>query len=214
MIERLESEENIYKYLVSETMAIGWGQIALETSASPTLLLLQEEHLPPSTSTPDLHSLPNASPAMATKTSVPLPTASITPIPPSPDPPTDTPTPTTVVYTLLIMVRKDESLVIVNQSEAPFPLASLHLEGKDDTVLLGSEWGIENLQLGECVYAVKDNKSKLPEVECQEVGERLPREKKERFWKHEFDIYFEDEIVDSCKGEKEKDGCSVIIDSN
>ena len=44
-------------------------------------------------------------------------------------------------------------------------------------------------------------------------GGTPPRENKERFSK-EFDIYFDDEIVDSCKGEKEKDGCSVIIDNN
>jgi len=70
------------------------------------------------------------------------------------------------------------------------------------------------LSRGECVYAVKNEKTKLPEVECREVGERLAREKKERFWEEEFDIYFDGEFVDSCIGEKEKDGCSIVIDNN
>jgi serine/threonine protein kinase len=198
-------------------------QIA-QTTPSPTLVLSQAEQPAPSTSTPDSDFSPNASTASAVETSVslpktkntntPLPTASETPTPTLPTPPTGTPTPKTAVYELLIMGRKEDSLVIVNQSEAPFPLASLRLEGKDDAVLLGLEWGLENLQPGECVYAVKDNKSKLPEVECQEVGDRLPRENKERFWKHEFEIYFDGEFVKSCQGEKEKDGCSVIIEIN
>ncbi len=30
-VERLQNQENIYKYLVSETMAIGWGEVAIDT---------------------------------------------------------------------------------------------------------------------------------------------------------------------------------------
>ena len=30
LVERLETEENIYNYLVSETMAIGWGEVVMD----------------------------------------------------------------------------------------------------------------------------------------------------------------------------------------
>ncbi len=186
-----------------------------QKTPSPTLASPQEEQTTPSITTSDSQASSNSSSVTATRTSEPLLTPSEISISTSSAPLTGTPTPMTTVYALLIMVQKEDSLVIVNQGEAPFPLASLHLEGKEDAILLGSEWELDALQPGECVYAIKDKGNpKLPEVECEEVGERLTHEKKERFWKDEFDIYFDGEFVDSCKGEKEKDGCSVIIDDN
>jgi len=187
-------------------------EVALATS-SPTVTSPQEEQASPSMVTSDPLAFSKAPSVTATMTSEPQLASGETAISTSPVPEANTPTPMTIVYSLLIMVQKEDSLVIVNQSEVPFPLESLHLEGKDDIVLLGTAWRLEALQPGECVYAIKDKgKPKLPKVDCQEVGERLLRDNKERFWKEVFDIYFDGELVDSCKGEKEKDGCSTVID--
>jgi serine/threonine protein kinase len=128
---------------------------------------------------------------------------------------TATPAPDEVIYMLLIKTRKDESLVIVNRSDISFSLPALYLEGENDVVLSGVEWEVENLQPGECVYAVKDKgKTKLPKIECQEVGEPLPREGRERFWKEEFDIYFNGKKVDTCQGEDSENGCWIFIDDD
>jgi hypothetical protein len=136
---------------------------------------------------------------------------------PSPTEPaiTVTPTPTAVVYTLVIMTHKDESLVIANRSEGSFPLVELYLEGEDERTLSGAEWEIENLQPDQCVYAVKDKgKTKLPKIECQEVGERLPYEGRDRFWKEEFAIYFNGDKVDICEEEGDKIECWIFIESD
>ena len=104
-------------------------------------------------------------------------------------------------YELLIAKKKDDSLFVVNQSGEAFPLSLLSL-GEGDSAISGAEWQIDLLAPGECVSAWKDTgKPKAPDVTCNEVGSRLIRGGKDRFWKSAFPVYFRGELVTTCQRE-------------
>ncbi len=47
LVERLQTHENIYKYLVSETMAIGWGEFVMDVDEdSGTIIVTSDKGLP------------------------------------------------------------------------------------------------------------------------------------------------------------------------
>lgn len=126
----------------------------------------------------------------AASTSTPVPQTTATPSP------TDTPSPT--VYQLLIATNKEDSLFVVNQSEVAFPLNLLRL-GQSEKVIEGTEWGLGQLEPGDCVTAWKDRGNpKPPDVDCSQVGEQIIRKKPDRFWKSQFDVFFEGEQVGVC----------------
>jgi hypothetical protein len=113
-------------------------------------------------------------------------------------------------FKLLIAAHKDDSLVIVNNGETAFFLPPLNLkEGKEGKKSIqGTAWGVDVLQPGECVIAVKDTGNpKLPEVECKEVGERLVVGRGDRLWDKDFDVYYGITKIDTC--DKDDDKCEV-----
>jgi hypothetical protein len=118
-----------------------------------------------------------------------------------------------VVYELIFMAEKDDSLFVMFQGPGEFPLQYLELKGENGTIS-GDEWGVKYLRAGECVTAWKDEgKAKAPkEARCTQVGERLTRDGPERLWKESFDIYYEEVFIEECKAEKE--GCVVSIYPN
>ncbi|GIK40833.1 MAG: hypothetical protein BroJett011_46660 [Chloroflexota bacterium] len=169
-------------------------------------------------STPSAESTATLLPAvpLATATApvppAPLPTATA-PVPPTPTPaapaapaapPTEPP-----VYNLLIATRGEDSLFVVNQSSQAFPLASLSL-GDGNGTINGSDWGVAQLDSGACVTAWKDGGNpERPGVTCTEVGQRLTRDGEKRFWKGEFDVYYNGEQIATCS--KGQEGCPVTI---
>jgi tRNA A-37 threonylcarbamoyl transferase component Bud32 len=129
-------------------------------------------------------------------------------LPPTELPLTATATAEPLVYTLLIAKNKDDSLFVVNQGAAPFPLAALQL-GSGDRWLNGNDWGVATLGNGECVSAWKDKgKPKAPDVTCNELS-RLTLEGKQRFWKDAFEIRYQEQLLQTC-GKDEK-SCTVTI---
>jgi hypothetical protein len=112
-----------------------------------------------------------------------------------------TPTATTtqaLSYDLLIARRGGESLFIINQTADAFPLAPLRL-GDGAGAISGTEWGLELLENEACVTAWEDKgKPTPPNVNCREVGPRLTRAGKDRFWRGAFNIYYQEQLIDVC----------------
>ncbi len=153
---------------------------------------------------------PTAAPSQASSpATTPTPDPTLTPVP------SPSPSPATITHILLIATRKDDSLVVVNQSDQAFPLPALRL-GDGPAAIRGEEWGIASLNPGECVVAVKDKgKPNLPEVECLEVSDRVVRKSKDRFWEDDFEIYYDEERVTTCQetddADEEEKMCPATI---
>ncbi|MEW5956893.1 MAG: serine/threonine-protein kinase [Chloroflexota bacterium] len=161
--------------------------------------------LPPVTPTSaPLATVTDLIPPTATPTTPIIPTATPT-TPPAPvAPPTEPP-----VYNLLIMTRGEDSLFVVNQSSQAFPLASLSL-GDGNGTINGSDWGVAQLASGACVTAWKDGGNpERPNVTCTEVGQPLTREGEKRFWKGEFNVYYNGQLIATCS--KNQEGCPLTI---
>ncbi len=127
---------------------------------------------------------------------------------PTPSPAADTPPTSPTVYQLLIVTNNRDSLFLVNQSTAAFPLALLRLENKDGAIV-GTEWGVGQLQPGACVTIFKANGDpKLPDVECERVGLEVTREGSERFWGKKFDIFYDGQPIDECDPKR---ACEIEI---
>jgi serine/threonine protein kinase len=109
--------------------------------------------------------------------------------------------------------RCDEEgcLVVANSGRQPFPMASLSLLNKD-TTMSGLEWGIADLQPGQCVKVVKDENwvTRMPQdAVCTVVGHPLVREGKDRFWNNTFSVAYENKKVTDCL--KKDKWCEVQI---
>lgn len=188
-----------------EVATIATGETA-SSPLDPTLTPLSEA-LPQSSGTVYLPVITNEKeqPASiaAASTATSLPSTAETPHPtatPSPTETTPSPTdaPSSTTYQLLIATNKEDSLFVVNQSAEAFPLDSLSL-GKGNRFIEGTQWGIEQLAPGDCVTAWKDGGNpKLPDVECNQVGEQLIRKGPERFWKDQFEVFYEGDQIGEC----------------
>jgi serine/threonine protein kinase len=150
---------------------------------------------------------PTVTPA-PTLTPVP-PSATRTTVPPSatpsrtPRPKTATPSPAPAAasYGILIATQGEDSLFVANWGKVPFPLTPLRL-GEGDGAINGEEWGVPVLSPGECVTAWKEGKNpKPPAVTCREVGPRLTRKPKERFWKSAFGVTYNGAWIANCDSE-------------
>ena len=124
-----------------------------------------------------------------------------------------TPWPTWVIVTrfnLLIATYKADSMFLINQSDAGFPLEDIVFRG-GDSELVGEEWEISNLRTEQCVTVWKqEGNPKAPQgVECEIVGERLERSGKEKFWDSDFEVYYQDRLVGDC--EKGQTRCELEI---
>lgn len=145
----------------------------------------------------------------ATSFSTITPAPSLTPILTAPavlpTAPMQLPDATQPEHMLLIAKRGEDSLFVINQGDSEFPLASLQL-GEDEAAIIGTAWDIETLLPNQCVTVWKDKgKPKAPDVICDEVGLRLEREGKLRFWKNVFGVYYNGAWVENC----EDDQCAI-----
>lgn len=192
---------------------------AVPTATQPSTLSPTATNTASSTSTFTPTPMPtNTQTETPTSTPTVTHTLTFTPSPTLTLAPTLTPVPSTATvvalvspmeaYTLLIAKRGEDSLFVINQSNSSFPLDLLEL-GEGEGRISGTEWGIPALLPGECVTAWKDvEKSKAPDdITCTEVGPRLTREKKERFWKSAFGIYYSEIWNANC----ESDQCPINI---
>lgn len=144
-----------------------------------------------------------AAPIAAASTATPSPPATETPRAtevPSPTgtnpPPTDTPS--SAAYQLLIATNGEDSLFVVNQSEEAFPLGPLRLASGSGAIQ-GTEWNLGQLAPGDCVTAWKDGGNpRPPDVDCNQVGVRVIRQGPDRFWKNQFDVFYDDQQVGVC----------------
>lgn len=128
-------------------------------------------------------------PIAAAPTDTPSPTETSSP-------PIDTQSPTG--YQLLIATNKEDSLFVVNRSGEAFSIDLLRL-GQGNKVIEGTEWGLGQLAPGACVTAWKDGGNpRPPDVDCNQVGDRVTRRGPDRFWKNQFDVFFEGEQVGVC----------------
>jgi hypothetical protein len=165
------------------------------------------------TNTLEATSPPTVTPVPDTKvppTEAPISGGAATSTPAATPPPTATTIPDVEIperYDLLIAVRSDESLFIVNEGEDAFPLAQLTLSN-DKGGITGTVWSTATLESGACVVWGKKENPKLPKkVKCELVSEYLVDYKGKPFWESEFDVYYGEEKIGSC--EKDPDECSI-----
>lgn len=124
-------------------------------------------------------------------------------------------------YGLLIARQGQDGLFVVNQGHEPFPLFSLRL-GNDKGLIDGPEWVVSSLENGDCVAAWKgqeekgdddaeEKKRRPPKAarDCRLVGESLFFEEKESFWKEDFAVFYNGDLIEICP-EKE-DQCAINI---
>ncbi len=166
-------------------------QAASSTSMSDTPLPLVQ-----ASSTPISSNTPNQAASL-------IPTSNATPLP--------QPTATAITYELLMVRGADEnSLVVVNQSAAAFPIPLLRFEG-EESELEGTAWGIAQIESGQCVTAWKSRgRHVLPGgLTCEIAGEQLVRGGKDRFWKETFDVYYNGQRIMTCR--KEQTQCFLIL---
>ena len=122
--------------------------------------------------------------------------ASTTPLPPTS--PTFTPMPEADSALILLVKDGDKSLFVINQGPADFPLVSLKL-GNPPSQISGDQWEVASLKPGECVSVWSKVKDKEPgDLQCKQVGEVLERKGNARFWKNEFNIYYNGEYSGKC----------------
>lgn len=116
--------------------------------------------------------------------------------------------PISTSFKLTFATEKADSLVIVNVGETAIFLLPLYLQQGEKTIK-ASAWGVEVLQPGECLIAMKDKgKPKLPDLACTEVGERQYFAADERIWDKGFDVYYGSTQVDECA--QNDDNCDII----
>lgn len=118
--------------------------------------------------------------------------------------------PTQASYRLLIAKRDEDGLFVVNLRTEAFPLEPLRL-GDGESAINGIDWDIALLEDGSCVTVWKDEGNPRPPegLTCSEVGERLTRRKPDRFWREAFNVYYEEELINTC--EKEQENCFVTV---
>lgn len=110
------------------------------------------------------------------------------------------PTAQPVIYTLRIVTRGEDSLFLINDTaDLSFPLASLRLGEERGGGIVANEWGLDVLAPGACVTAWKDRGNpRAPDVECEQVGQRIARRGPQRFWKDRFGVYYQGVLITSC----------------
>ncbi|MGW8250092.1 MAG: serine/threonine protein kinase [Anaerolineales bacterium] len=156
--------------------------------------------------------LDQPSPSVMTTATAPI-TASATPNPTEAS--TITPVPEAGTALLLLVKDGDKSIFVINQGPADIPLVQLKL-GNPPSQVSGDQWKLAALKPGECVSVfnnIKDAKENEPgALQCTQVGEQIERKGKDRFWKNEFNIYFDGEYAGKC-APNQKD-CEIRVELN
>ena len=153
-----------------------------------------------------LFNLPKELPWLSAPTQVPAlpePTAMPTPTPAPTLAPEPTAPPAAQTYQLVVVLQGEDSLVLVNGSEQPFPMGPLRL-GDGEGAINGSEWGIGSLSQNACVIAIKDGPPAvhLPQVNCDFSDRPVVRRKKDVFWNSGFNIYYNNQAVTTCREDR------------
>jgi serine/threonine protein kinase len=212
--------------LICSALLVRGALSVLGQQSSPTttrqvnpIVMTMSAHAPTRTATSSptpTTALTQSPTATSSPTPTITPTITPTPTPTSTSTPTPTPTPTStstpwVIYELLIVGNKDDSLFVVNEGEDRFPLVPLEFKNIAGGVL-GKEWKVEFLETGDCVAVwKKEGNPKAPkDLKCKEVGERLTRSGSQKFWLMEFDIYYQGKKIESCAPLRIE--CSTLIE--
>jgi serine/threonine protein kinase len=195
--------------LIGLVLLVGGISLALSRMDSPSQTsvigsIIQDTPTPSRTHTPS-QTIPTPS-----RTRAPRSSATLSPTPNATATLRTQPTSTPVTYELLFAGNKDDSLLVLNQSERKFPLAPLEFRNKIDE-FSAEEWEVNFLQNGECVTLwKKEGKPKAPKgIECEQVGQHLERSGSDKFWTEPFEIYYQGEKIGSC--ETGKMVCSIKI---
>jgi hypothetical protein len=107
-----------------------------------------------------------------------------------------------VLYDILLAARGEDSLIILNRGDTPFPLGQLSLAGELGRIEGGALSSIQ-LQPGDCVALLKDRgKPKLPETACDDPDFSIELEPRFIFWKEGVDIYYADQYLGRCERER------------
>jgi hypothetical protein len=123
--------------------------------------------------------------------------------------PEPSPTPAGPTFELLLVKFGADYLIVANNGEQDFPLAPLQL-GDDVDAIPGFAWGIDDLEPGDCVVAMKANRRpNFPnDPGCAILGV-LEGHPSAAFWDRSFGVYYENERVGECP--KNEDTCILQI---
>jgi serine/threonine protein kinase len=91
---------------------------------------------------------------------------------------------------ILIATNRDDSLFLVNQSDAPLPLLPLRL-GDGNRSVSGVMWGRSTLGPGQCVTIWKEEgRPQPPNVQCEQVGSPLQIPSRDLVWNNNYTVYY------------------------
>jgi hypothetical protein len=110
----------------------------------------------------------------------------------------------------LRLVRSGQSgLVLINDTGSTLPLSPLRL-GEGDGAVQGTDWSIPELASGSCAAVWRDKgEVDAPEGECAQLAPPVVRDRRGRFWLHDFAIFYGEEHVASCP--RSADECPITI---
>ena len=118
----------------------------------------------------------------------------------------------TVTFMEPVGARPHQLLQVKRTSPTVF---SLNFQlGSGAGKVLGEQWKLEILKPGQCVTVWKAEGYPLsPQgTKCEIVGEHLKRSGPDRFWKSGFGVYYDDQLVDTCK--KDQALCEIKFESH
>ena len=103
-------------------------------------------------------------------------------------------------YKVQVAKEAKNGVFVINQGDASFPLTFLRLSNAKGAVT-GEDWGIDNLEPGDCVVAWKDDHNpKEPKgIKCHQLVAQQSFEKPQRFWETKFTISYGNETLEECE---------------
>ncbi len=91
---------------------------------------------------------------------------------------------------ILIATNRDDSLFLINQSDAPLSLLPLRL-GDGNRSVSGVLWGRSTLGPGQCVTIWKaEGRPQPPNVQCEQVGTPLQMRSRDLVWNNDYTVYY------------------------
>jgi hypothetical protein len=114
-------------------------------------------------------------------------------------------------YNLLVVKDGEEAMVISNQSPDPFPISELSFSNTK-VGILNIDWGIDNLDVGDCVVLWKQTRNAKPPSEdgCNLVAD-VPV-KPPTFWGQMIILFLDSEKIGEC--DKLQNECLFQFDSD
>lgn|GEM_PF-1764113 len=180
----------------AENVAIVTVVVMITATIEPTQILPTPTAVPPTnTSVPPTLAPPTAA-LPPTVLPTLIPTLAIIP-------------PTALPIVLLIVRQRNDGVVIANLSEVDLPLPPLRVG--DRGAINGTDWGLDTLDSQECVVAWKDDRddSQMQVDGCTRVGVLVTRRGPDRFWREDFDVYYDEVLVGTCS--RDHESCSITL---